>query len=239
MDLKNYTYFLILFLSVVAPIALSFDRRVQFYRKLIHIIPAILFTAIIFWIWDVWFTATSVWSFNPKYIVGNYILDMPIEEWLFFLVIPYCCMFIYEVVKYYLKNFEFPVFFRTISIILIFVFGAIATINHAQIYTLITFSGSAVYLGFIVFRNKFNSHLTRFYISYLIALIPFFVVNGILTSLPVVEYHPAQNLNIRITTIPIEDFSYLFLMHLMTITIYENLVETRHAFSLPKDPTIK
>jgi len=223
MNFENYTYFLILILSIAAPLALSFDKRVQFYQKLRFILPAITITAIAFWMWDVWFTATDVWSFNPKYLVGKYIFDMPIEEWLFFLIIPYCCMFIYEVLKFYLKDYEFASFFRIISIILIVAFALTGLIFRNQIYTTVTFSCSAVYLSYIVLKNDFNNHLTKFYFSYIIALIPFFIVNGILTSLPVVEYNPAHNLNIRITTIPLEDFSYLFLLHLMSTTIYESL----------------
>jgi len=159
MDTGNYTYFLILILSISAPIALSFDKRVQFYRKLKHVLPAIICTAIVFLFCDVWFTSTNVWSFNPHYIVGMYILDMPIEEWLFFLFIPYCCMFIYEVLKFYLKAYEFASFFRIISIILVVAFTVVSVNFYKQTYTLVTFSCSAVYLGYVIYRKNFNNHI--------------------------------------------------------------------------------
>ena len=153
---------------------------------------------------------------------------MPIEEWLFFIVIPYSCMFIYEVLKYYLKNYEFANPFLAFSLFLMVGFALISYFFRHQAYTFLTFLFSAVYLGYTVFRNKFKPHITKFYFSYFVSLLPFMVVNGILTSIPVVEYNTVHILNIRIINIPVEDFSYLFLMLLMVTTIYETLKESKY-----------
>ncbi len=223
MELKNFTYLIILIASLAAPLALSFDKKVQYFKNLKYILPAILLTAILFWIWDVRFTSSGVWSFNPDYVIGKDILGMPIEEWFFFIIIPYCCMFIYEVLKVYLEKYEYSNFFRAFSLFLIVVFALVSFFFRDQDYTFITFTFSAIYLGYTIFRNKFKPHLTKFYFSYLVSLVPFLIVNGLLTSLPVVEYNSAHILNIRVMKIPIEDFSYLFLMLLMVSTIFERL----------------
>jgi len=47
------------------------------------------------------------------------------------------------------------------------------------------------------------------------------VVNGLLTSLPVVTYDNMQNLGIRIGTIPIEDFLYAAILLSMNISLYQ------------------
>ena len=228
MELKNFTYLIVLIAAIAVPLLLSFDKKVRYYKNLKYIFPAILITAAIFWIWDIKFTLAGVWSFNPKYILGSRIKGMPVEEWLFFIFIPYSCVFIYEVLKYYLKNYEYARLFQIFSLVLIVGFGLISYFFRQQAYTYMTFLFSAIYLTYTILRNRFKPHLTKFYFSYFVSVLPFLVVNGILTTLPVVEYNPAHILNIRILNIPAEDFSYLFLMLLMVTTIYETLKEVKY-----------
>jgi lycopene cyclase domain-containing protein len=228
MEFKNFTYLILLAGSILVPLLLSFDKKVQYYKKLKYIFPAILVTAIIFWAWDIRFTETQVWSFNTEYTIGLTFWGMPIEEWLFFIIVPYCCVFIYEVLKFYLGKYEYPNIFRSFSLFLIVGFALISYFFRHQDYTFLTFLFSAFYLGYTLFRKKFKPYITKFYFAYFVSLIPFMIVNGILTSLPVVKYNPAHIMNIRIQNIPVEDFSYLFLMLLMVITIYEKLREARY-----------
>ena len=228
MELKNFTYLTLLTCSIVVPLILSFDKKVQYYKNLKYIFPAIFTTAIVFWVWDIRFVEAQIWSFNMEYTLGLKFWGMPIEEWLFFIIVPYCCVFIYEVLKFYLQKFEYANVFRSFSLFLIIGFALISYFFRHQDYTFPTFLFSALYLGYTLFRNKFKPYLTKFYFSFFVSLIPFMVVNGVLTSLPVVKYNPAHILNIRIQNIPVEDFSYLFLMLLMVISIYETLREARY-----------
>ena len=228
MEFKNYTYLLLLIASIAVPLVLSFDKNVQYYKNLKYIFPAILVTAAIFLVWDIKFTAAQIWSFNTEYTIGVNFKGMPIEEWLFFIVVPYSCVFIYEVLKFYLKKYEYANPFLVLSLVLMVGFALISYFFRHQAYTFLTFLFSTVYLGYTVFRNKFKPYITKFYFAYFVSLLPFLVVNGILTSLPVVEYNSAHILNIRIINIPVEDFSYLFLMLLMVTTIYETLKESKY-----------
>lgn len=227
MEFKNFTYLLLLLATISVPLFLSFEKKVQFYKNLKYILPAIFVTAALYWIWDIKFTKGGVWSFNPDYTLGKQYLGLPIEEWLFFIVVPYACTFIYEVLKYYLKKYEYGNLFVAFSLVLIIAFGLITYFFRSQIYTFMTFLFSTIYLTYTIFRNKFKPHLTKFYFAYFVSLVPFLIVDGILTSLPVVQYHPLTILNIRVFNIPVEDFSYFFLMMLMVITIYENLKESK------------
>lgn len=228
MELKNYIYLIILIASLAVPLALSFDQKVQYYKNLKYILPAILLTAAVFWIWDIQFTATGIWSFNPEYTIGLDLMGMPIEEWLFFIVIPYSCVFIYEVLKVYLKPYEYASFFTIFGLCQIAGFALTSILFRHQAYTFLTFLFSAVYLAFTVFRNKFKPYITLFYFAYFVSIVPFTIVNGILTSLPVVKYNTIHILNIRFLNIPVEDFSYFFLMLLMVTSIYERLKEARY-----------
>jgi len=228
MEFKNFTYLILLVGSIFVPLLLSFDTKVQYYKNLKYILPAIFTTAAIFWVWDIRFVEAQVWSFNPEYTIGLAFIGMPIEEWLFFIVVPYSCVFIYEVLKFYLEKYEYPKSFRLVSLFLIAGFALISYFFRQQNYTFLTFIFSAVYLSFAIFGRKFKPYITKFYFSFMVSLIPFMVVNGFLTSLPVVKYNSAHIMNIRILNIPIEDFSYLFLMLLMVITIYEAFKKARY-----------
>ena len=71
-----------------------------------------------------------------------------------------------------------------------------------------------------------------FYITFLIILIPFFIVNGILTGSfiedQVVWYNNAENLGIRMGTIPIEDAGYAFSMIFLSIILIEKFKKVFH-----------
>lgn len=228
MELKNFTYLILMIVSISVPLAQSFQTKKQYKNKIKYIIPAILITSAFFLIWDINFTEAKIWSFNSEYTIGTNIKGLPIEEWLFFLVVPYCCVFIYEIVKVDLEKYEFANFFTVLSLFLIIVFGLISYFYRHQLYTFLAFLLPSVYLAYIVLRNQFKQHITKFYFCYFFSLIPLLIVYGILASLPLVEYNPAHILNIRIINIPVEDFTYFFLMLLMVITIYERLKEIKY-----------
>jgi lycopene cyclase domain-containing protein len=209
------------------PFVLSFDKKVHFYKKWRFLFPAILLVGAFFIIWDVWFTEIGVWGFNDRYF--NYpILGLPLGEWLFFFVVPYCCVFVHECLLCYFKQDPLKKYDRTISIILFSLFLLVGLINIEKAYTAWTFLLTAGFLGFhyYVFPNTYR---TRFYIAYLICLIPFMLVNGILTGAfneePVVIYNNAHNLQglfgFRFITIPFDDIFYGFLLVFMNVTLYE------------------
>jgi lycopene cyclase domain-containing protein len=228
MELKNFTYLILMIVSISVPLAQSFQPKKEYKKKIKYIIPAILITSAFFLIWDINFTEAKIWSFNSEYTIGKNIKSLPIEEWLFFLVVPYCCVFIYEIVKVDLEKYEFANFFTVLSLFLIVGFGLISYFYMHQLYTFLAFLLPSVYLAYTVFRNQFKQHITKFYFAYFFSLIPLLIVYGILASLPLVEYNPAHILNVRIINIPIEDFTYFFLMLLMAITIYERLKESKY-----------
>jgi lycopene cyclase domain-containing protein len=228
MEFKNLAYLIVLVVTIAVPLALSFDNKVQYYKNLKYVLPAIVLTGAIFIMWDISFTRLRIWGFNPEYLIGKDLAGLPIEEWLFFIVIPYSCVFIYEVIKFYFKKLEYANPFLAFSLFLIVGFALGAYFFRYQSYTFLTFLFSAVYLTYTVFRNQFKQHITKFYFAYFVSLLPFILVNGILTSLPIVEYNSMYILNIRIFSIPVEDFSYFFLLFFMVTTIYEYLKERRY-----------
>lgn len=216
---KHYTYLLLNIATLFFPLVLSFDKKVAFYKKWPQLLWGIGITGAFFIVWDVLKTAYGVWSFNPEYLVGIYIINLPVEEWLFFITVPYGCVFIYECLKAYLPDYlEKPSKYIAPIIALVLLF--IAAFNFNRAYTLVTFIFTAAFLGIYmrVFKNRLGGY---FWLAYLVHLIPFFIINGFLTALPVVLYNDNENLGIRLGTVPVEDTIYSMLLLLMNVGIYE------------------
>lgn len=99
-----FEYFIVLAACLAGPLVLSFSRKMDFYKSPMRLIISLGIPFLLFVVWDVIAAQRGHWFFNPKYITGNKIYNLPIEEILFFLVIPFCALFTWETVKYFRKG---------------------------------------------------------------------------------------------------------------------------------------
>ena len=225
---KNYTYLLINILTVFFPVILSFDKKVHFFKKWKFIFPGLVISGLLYLVWDYIFTVQNVWSFNPMYILGINFFNLPLEEILFFITVPFACIFIYECINSYFNPLINPKISRAISYVLIASSAVLLFIYYDRLYSLINFSTLIIVLIFtLVKRIKFD--MGKFYIAYLISLIPFYVVNGILTAIPIVLYNNTQNMGLRIGTIPFEDHFYAMSLILLNLIFFEHFRNKKQA----------
>lgn len=222
---SHFTYFLILAASLAGPLALSYDKKVAFYKNWKYLLPAMFFPAALYIAWDVYFTSKGVWSFNEEYITGIKIINLPLEEVLFFFIVPYCCVFIYACIRAYfpyLKEKKWADTFMLLLAISLIVAG-VAHLN--KYYTGWTFMFTGLFMLCIRLLRKYfkGFDAAAFLVAYAVCLVPFLIVNGFLTAIPVVQYNDMENLGLRIYTIPFEDTFYGMLLVLMNIVIYERL----------------
>jgi lycopene cyclase domain-containing protein len=230
---EKYYYLSLDFLSIIFPLMFSFYPKADFSKKWRFLGPAIAIPAVVFIIWDSWFTSMGVWGFNDRYLTGLRLGNLPIEEVLFFVCIPYACVFTYEAVNYLLKT---PLSRATTAISGLMVLALAITggvyIDHW--YTSVTFIGLVSYL-IILYNFRHTAFLSRFYFTFLFILIPFFIVNGILTGTglpePIVWYNDTENLGLRMLTIPVEDTFYGMLLILMNVSIFEFLQQRSNSRS--------
>jgi lycopene cyclase domain-containing protein len=216
----KFTYLLINFLTVLFPLLLSFDKRVRFYKSWKFIFSAIGITGILFLFWDALFTIKGVWSFNTRYITGITFFHLPVEEILFFVTVPFACVFIYACLNYYIGWNINKRISNIISGLICLSSVIVLVLNLSKLYTQVTFS--LVLILVILFQYIFKADwLGRFYRAFLVALIPFYIINGLLTSIPVVLYNNQQNMGIRLGTVPVEDHFYLMGLLLMNIGLFE------------------
>lgn len=219
-------YAWIIVCTIAGPFLLSFDKKVHFYTYWKALFPAILVVGFLFLVWDEYFTQNEIWGFNPNYLAKIYLGSLPIEEVCFFLVVPYACVFIYEVLKAYFPTIQ------TQKIGHIFAFGftlagfSFALMNMENWYTASAGIISAMLTIGFYFVNKVKWY-GNFVFTFLVALLPFLIVNGILTGAvtdePIVWYSENHIMGPRIVTIPVEDLFYNYAMLLPIIGIYEFL----------------
>lgn len=214
------TYLLINTLTILFPLLLSFDKRVRFVQYWPALFKALFLTGLVFLFWDVLFTIEGVWSFNPNYILGIYFQGLPLEEILFFLTVPFACIFVYECLNHYVKPDLLQRFHIAISIALLLLSAVLLILYYDRVYTLVTFALLLPLIIYVAFVKK-SPWLSRFYLAYLVSLIPFYLVNGLLTSMPVVLYNNAENMALRVGSIPFEDHFYSLALLLMNMCWFE------------------
>ena len=222
----EYLYLWLNIGSFSVPFLFSFHPKLKFYKKWKSFAIGTFFMMAFFISWDVIFTNNAIWGFNDNYITGYKILNLPIEEWLFFICIPYACIFSHYSLSFLIKNWGFSK--KTTSIFyVILVCALIITLWYAydKWYTFINFTYAIILLGLVY---NYKPHvLERFLPTFLIMMFPFLIINGILTGTgiedQVVWYDNSENLGIRILTVPVEDSIYALGMLLTVLVIMDHL----------------
>lgn len=228
-------YLTLLLCSLAFPLALSFDKKVAFFRYWKTLFPSLFITGIIFISADIIFTKNGVWGFNPEYHSAITPAGIPVEEWLFFIIIPYVSIFTHYVLIIYFPNACLSdKATRVITWFLIALLSLLVLIFISRTYTAF-YSGFMAILLIISLAGK-SRILNRFYITYLVILIPFFIVNGILTGTfiegEVVWYNGSEITGLRILTVPFEDIMYgfsLIFLNLMLMEKFKILLEKKPA----------
>jgi lycopene cyclase domain-containing protein len=99
MNPNRFEYLIVLLLSLSVPFLLTFHPKAFVRMDLKKILTVLPIVAIPWLVWDVWATSRGHWAFNDNYILGFKIINLPIEEILFFLVIPYSSIFLWTVIR--------------------------------------------------------------------------------------------------------------------------------------------
>ena len=230
----QYLYLALDIGSISIPLLYSFHKKMRFIRHWKAVLTSLTIVAFFFLIWDAIFTANGVWGFNDNYHLPFLILGMPVEEWLFFFCIPYASLFIHYSFEYFKPNLLLPKkITQIITIAILVVVAYLLFANFGKWYTTVNYIVLIGLLVYSYFRGGIK-HLRRFYISFLVILIPFFIVNGVLTGTgidtPVVWYNNEENLGIRIATIPVEDIGYAFSMLFSSVLLIDFFKEEETMF---------
>ena len=222
----NKLYLLLNIGSILVPFLVSFHPRLKFYKKWPSFFIGVIITSVVFIIWDVFFLRIGIWGFNPDYYLGYTFFGLPMEEWMFFLFIPYACIFMhYSLLELFPKFSYNQKRSKQITVLLLCYFTVSLILNYNKWYPLVNYTLAIALLLLVYTSNK--NLLRTYYKTFVIMLIPFVIVNGVLTGTgindQVVWYNNLENCGVRFFTIPIEDATYAFTMILSTLYIIDFL----------------
>lgn len=229
----HYTYILIDFLTVVVCFAFSFHPKIRFDKHFLAFLKASVLVAVPFIIWDALFTKFGIWWFNTDYTLGLTIFGLPIEEGLFFICIPFACVFTFFCLDKFFKLDWANAFNNTIVFVSVIVCILSALLFHDKMYTFVTAVAATLVLVYLHFIANVE-WIGKASLVYLILMLGFFPVNGILTGsgLPsaVVNYNPNEFLGIRMFTIPIEDAVYGYSQFLLVLYFFKMFQKEKVSF---------
>ncbi len=234
----KYVYLLVDLFCLSGPFFLSFHKSVAFYKNFKPLFVGLLAMFAIYLPWDILFTHWGIWNFNPTYTMQSRWFLLPIEEWLFFVAVPFACVFTFECVRYFKKTAPSKRFTQ-ISSFSVLAISAVLCVFAAFEELWYTFSATLLCSTLLLFHIQRRSEFLGYFLfAWFILLIPFYISNGILTGLhfyeydlvntsqveiteAIVRYNNQFNLGIRIWSVPLEDFFYGLAMILLVLTPYE------------------
>ena len=222
--MMQYTYFLVNFFTVIVCFIFSFHPKIKFNKHFSAFLKACVLVAIPFIIWDVIFTKYGMWWFNTDYTLGLTILGLPLEEMLFFICIPFACIFTYFCLDKFFKLNWANAFNNTLIFVSVIVLILIALLHYEKTYTFVTAIVATLTLVCLHFIANVE-WIGKASFVYLVLMLGFFPVNGILTGTglesPIVNYSPNEYLGLRMLTIPVEDAVYGYSHFLLVLYFFK------------------
>jgi len=212
-------YLIIDVFILIFPLIFSFKWKFKYYKFFKPLAASILIVGISYIIWDIFVTYRGDWWFDKNYLIGLEIFGLPIEEILFFIVVPFSCIFIYENLVHFLKDKKI-MYNKIFYLVIAGVFIILGLIYRTQEYTVLAMFSCALF--FILAPTLYSDILKKrnYWLYIILSFIPFIIFNYFLTSLIVVHYNPNAIWGIRITTIPLEDFFYNYSMLSFYLMVY-------------------
>ena len=98
--MRHLAYLAVLALCLLGTLPLEVRLGVRVYRQPRRLLLTLLPVVAVFYLWDVYAIAADHWSFDPAQTVGLVLPGgVPVEELLFFVVVPTCAVLAFEAVR--------------------------------------------------------------------------------------------------------------------------------------------
>ena len=98
--MRHLSYLAVLAVCLLGTLPLELWLGVRVYRQPRRLLLTLLPVVAVFYLWDVYAVAADHWSFDPAQTVGLVLPGgVPVEELLFFVVVPTCAVLAFEAVR--------------------------------------------------------------------------------------------------------------------------------------------
>lgn len=102
---ETYEYLALMLGCLLITLPLEFVLAARVYRRPVGLTYALIPVIVVFSVWDVVGIVRGHWSYNPRFVTGwHLIFAMPIEELVFFIVVPICGLLSYGAVGTVLRR---------------------------------------------------------------------------------------------------------------------------------------
>jgi len=215
-------YLILNIIILIGPLSLSFDRKVHYFRYWSKVLISLGIVMIPFLLWDVAVSGIH-WHFNKNFTLPVRFYGLPLGEILFFVSVPFACLFIWQIIVTNKQNILANNKLLLYVIVLCGCCAFVLFMLWGKMYTSIVCFAIAFTIFFdrLMKTHVLSQKRTYLYLAILTVLIAIF--NGYLTARPIVLYNSTYFTNIRIWTIPIEDFGYGYTLILLCTIIFEKL----------------
>lgn len=217
----KFEYLILNIVIIAGPLIFGSMRRFYFIDRWPYALFSIIIAAIPFLIWDGLVTGKH-WMFNEAYTLDFRLAGLPLEEWLFFITVPFACLFSWEMILKFLPNVLISAGRIVRYVSFLFPVAGLIFFYYGKEYSglVMFFLGLAVYLDKVLETGLVYQKSFYFYLLMISGFT--LVFNGYLTARPVVLYGEAYQVGLRVFTIPIEDFGFGISLLFLCTVIYES-----------------
>lgn len=217
----SYNFLLVDLFLLSIPLLLLASTKAFSTTDLKAILLPSLLSSVIFSGIATLFAFLKIWTFNAEYLLGFYYKNLPLEHYIFLFAFSLTGLSIYTFLNNKFTNNNLQRFSLSLSNLLLGLCIAFLFFAYTKWYTVVAFSVLFALIFYIEYVNHKIRFMYRFYRTYIVMLIPFYVCYGFLCNLPIIQYQFVSTTGMKLANIPLENHFYMMGMLLSVVYLFE------------------
>ena len=219
--------YLINFFLLLLSLYLMYSLRLQFVKDWKAALYSVLFTGIFSLGISVSFVRFKLIHYDFNQDAGFELSGVPLAAVLLCFTLPLACIAIYNTLNQRYRDNSLDKYTLAFSNMLLGLCVAFVFFAYTMAYSVITFVMLFMLMLFMEYRNKLR-FMYRFYRTYGLLALSYFLVSLVLGSINGAAYHVAHTVKFTLAGVPFENYALLFIIVLFTIYMYEMFKNRRN-----------